>query len=221
MTTTTRLQAKSGDVPDETRAMGSKGRLEVVKLEGATAVRATFQPGFHWTEHVKPIVGTDLCQVHHVGYVISGRSMIRMADGAERELVAGDFFDVPPGHDAWVVGDEPYVTVDFTAASGPAPAPMDMASYTPPKGHSILLENERARVLEVRIKPGESSGLHQHPPCVIYQFTNTRVRFTEPGGASREAELHAGDITWSEGGWHEVENLGATDDWGIIIELKQ
>ena len=112
-TSTARLQAKSIDVPDEARAMGSAGRIEFVHLDGLTGGRATFQPGFRWTEHVKPIAGTDLCQVQHIGYVLSGRSMIRMADGTERELVAGDFFDVPPGHDAWVIGDEPYVSLDF------------------------------------------------------------------------------------------------------------
>jgi quercetin dioxygenase-like cupin family protein len=116
MSTAMQLQAKSIDVPDETRTFGSKGRIEFLHLGDVTAVRATFQPGFRWTEHARPVVGTDLCQARHVGYVISGRSGIRLADGTERELAAGDFFDVPPGHDAWVIGDEPYVTVDIALA---------------------------------------------------------------------------------------------------------
>jgi hypothetical protein len=110
----TAFRAKSLDVPDETRPFGSFGRLQVAHIGGVTAVRATFQPGFRWTDHVKPVVGTDLCQVRHVGYVISGRSGVRLADGTERELAAGDVYDVPPGHDAWVIGDEPYVTIDFS-----------------------------------------------------------------------------------------------------------
>ncbi len=116
MTTTNRtpLQAKSFDVPDESRQMGGKGRLEIIHLGTTTAARVTYQPGFHWTEHMRPIAGTDLCQVRHIGYVVSGRSLIKMADGTERELAAGDAFDVPPGHDAWVIGDEPYVAVDFS-----------------------------------------------------------------------------------------------------------
>ncbi|HVC80616.1 MAG TPA: cupin domain-containing protein [Chloroflexota bacterium] len=118
-TTTGQLQAKSLDVPDEARPFGAFGRLEIVHLGATTAVRATFQPGFHWIEHVKPLVGTDLCQVRHIGYVVSGRSGIRLADGTERELAAGDVFDVPPGHDAWVIGDEPYVSVDFSLAEAP------------------------------------------------------------------------------------------------------
>src|SRR6185312_245706 len=107
------LQAKSLDVPDETRSMGGSGQLQIVQLDACTVARATFQPGFRWTEHMKPVAGTDLCQVRHIGYVVSGKAMIRMADGAERELCAGDAFDVPPGHDSWVIGDEPYVSLDF------------------------------------------------------------------------------------------------------------
>jgi quercetin dioxygenase-like cupin family protein len=111
------LCAKSLDVPEETVPMGGKGRVEIVHLGGTTVARATFQPGFRWSEHVKPTAGTDLCQVPHVGYVVSGRAIIRMADGTERELAAGDGFDVPAGHNAWVVGDQPYVAVDFVASA--------------------------------------------------------------------------------------------------------
>lgn len=115
-TRTMQLHAKSLDVPDETRPFGAAGRIEIVHLGETTAARAIFQPGFHWLEHVKPAAGTDLCEVRHIGYVISGRLGLRMADGSERELAAGDVFDVPPGHDAWVIGDEPYISVDFSLA---------------------------------------------------------------------------------------------------------
>lgn len=110
----TRLQAKSLDVPDEVRPLGAGGRAEIVHLGGVTAVRVTFQPGWRWSEMVRPSAGTDLCQVHHVGYVVSGRAGLRMADGTEREVAAGDAYDVPPGHDAWVIGAQPYVAVDIT-----------------------------------------------------------------------------------------------------------
>ena len=113
---TTQLQAKSFDVPDESFPVGSLARVEIIHLGETTAHRATFQPGFRWTEHVKPAVGTDLCEIPHTGYVVSGRIGVRMADGTERELAAGDAFAVPPGHDVWVIGDEPYVAVDFTTA---------------------------------------------------------------------------------------------------------
>lgn len=216
----TRLQARSLDVPDETRPMGGKGRLEVVQIGETMLVRATFQPGFRWSEHVKPLAGTDLCQVRHVGYVVSGRAAIRMADGTERELAAGDAFDVPPGHDSWVIGDEPYVSLDFSAAerSGLGSA----GEHTsPPKGHRILLENERVRVLEACIRPGETTGMHSHPPCVVYALGSARVKLSFQDGTSREAEIRDGDTSWSEGGWHDVENIGTTDDIGIIVELKE
>jgi quercetin dioxygenase-like cupin family protein len=119
-TTALQPQAKSFDVPDESFPVGSVARVEIVHLGEITAHRVTFQPGFRWTEHVKPRAGTDLCQVRHIGYVVSGRSGIRMADGTERELAAGDVFDVPPGHDAWVIGDQPYVAVDFSPAKDAA-----------------------------------------------------------------------------------------------------
>ena len=110
------VRAKSfGSADQTTRSMGELGLGEIIQLGDITVVRATFQPGFRWTEHVKPIVGTEQCQARHVGYVVSGRARIRLADEAEGELKAGDVFDIPPGHDLWTVGDEAYVAIDFTA----------------------------------------------------------------------------------------------------------
>lgn len=117
-TSTAQPQAKNFDTPDEAFPVGDVARVEVVNLGEVTANRATMQPGFHWTEHVAPKVGTDLCEIRHTGYVVSGRAAVRMADGTERELSAGDAFDIPGGHDMWVVGDEPYVSVDFNFADG-------------------------------------------------------------------------------------------------------
>jgi hypothetical protein len=111
---------KSFDFPDETVPVGGIARVEIVHLGKTTANRVTFQLGFRWTEHVKPVVGTDLCEIPHSGYVVSGRAGIRMADGTEREMAARDAFDVPPGHDAWVIGDEPYVGVDFSSSEDAA-----------------------------------------------------------------------------------------------------
>lgn len=93
--------------------MGGFARVEIVHLGETTANRVTFQPGFRWSEHARPIVGTALCEIPHTGYVVSGRVGVRMADGTERELAAGDAFAMPPGHDVWVLGQEPYVAVDF------------------------------------------------------------------------------------------------------------
>ncbi len=109
------LQSRSLAQPDETRPV-DKGVVEVVRLDAATMMRTTFQPGWRWSECVKPIVGGESCQVNHVGYCVSGRLHVRMDSGDEMEIGAGDASHIPPGHDAWVVGDEQYVAIDFSGA---------------------------------------------------------------------------------------------------------
>lgn len=98
--------------PDETREL-PKTHIEVANLPDAVLMRATFQPGWKWSECVKPTVGTKSCQVGHINYVISGRMKIIMDDGTEKEMGPGDVAEIPPGHDAWVVGDEPCILMDF------------------------------------------------------------------------------------------------------------
>jgi quercetin dioxygenase-like cupin family protein len=100
------------DAPDEVRHF-DKSRVEVLKLGDAEAIRVTNQPGWRWSESVKPLVGTDSCQVSHLIHVISGRIMVRMDDGSEAEFGPGDVGFVPPGHDAWIIGNEPFVSIDF------------------------------------------------------------------------------------------------------------
>lgn len=110
------LQRKSLSSPDETRSF-DKGRFDVVTFEGATIGRGTLEPGWKWSECVKPIAGTETCQARHVGYAVYGRLKVVMDDGTETELAAGDAYVVPPGHDAWVVGDEPFVELEFESAA--------------------------------------------------------------------------------------------------------
>jgi quercetin dioxygenase-like cupin family protein len=105
-------EKKSMDAPEETRTF-DKGKVEIVKVGGGTVGRATFEPGWRWSEHVKPIAGTELCQAPHVAYQISGTLHVVMADGSEFDVKPGDVGVIPPGHDAWVVGNEPVVTVDW------------------------------------------------------------------------------------------------------------
>lgn len=108
------LLRRSFDSPDETRNFeGGKGRLEVFTTAGGVVGRATFEPGWRWSEHVKPIAGTDSCQAAHTGYFVSGRMKVVMDDGEEVEYGPGDFAEMAPGHDAWIVGDEPCVFVDW------------------------------------------------------------------------------------------------------------
>jgi|ERR671930_996250 hypothetical protein len=101
--------------PDETRTF-QNGQVEVLKIGGATIGRYRFEPGWRWSEHVKPIAKTDSCQAHHVGYVLTGRLHVVADDGGEAELGPGEAYEVQPGHDAWVVGDEAVTTVEFTGA---------------------------------------------------------------------------------------------------------
>jgi hypothetical protein len=103
---------KSFDAPEEIRSF-DKSKIEVVVLGDVKAMRVTNQPGWRWSECVKPAVGTDSCQVGHLIHVISGRIVVRMDDGSEAEFHPGDVGTIPPGHDAWVVGDEPFISIDF------------------------------------------------------------------------------------------------------------
>ena len=103
---------KSLNSPEEVRKF-DKGKVELVNVGGAAIGRATFEPGWKWSTCVKPIANTNSCQAAHYGYQLSGTMTTRMDDGAERTSNAGDVLNIPPGHDAWVVGNEPVVIVDF------------------------------------------------------------------------------------------------------------
>lgn len=108
------LQKGNFDQPDETRDAGGKGSLQVVRLDGLTATRATFHPGWRWSEHIKPLSGTESCQVMHLGTVLAGRIHVVLDDGTEAEAGPGDVYVIPPGHDAWVVGDQPLTFIDVS-----------------------------------------------------------------------------------------------------------
>lgn len=98
--------------PDETRTP-EKTKIEVVKLGNTSAARVTFQPGWKWSECIKPVVGTDSCQARHVGAVVSGSLHVVHEDGSEVDAGPGAAYVIEPGHDAWVVGDEPFVAFEF------------------------------------------------------------------------------------------------------------
>ncbi|MFG2005951.1 cupin domain-containing protein [Spirillospora sp. NPDC048911] len=107
------LEIKNFRHPDETREFQGNGKADMVTLAGQTVGRAVFEPGWRWSKNVKPIAGTDRCEVSHMGYCLAGRMRILMADGTQREVGAGDAVAIPPGHDAEVLGDEACVMVDF------------------------------------------------------------------------------------------------------------
>jgi len=107
---------KSFEEPDEVRLM-QKGKFELVHLGGLTIGRATYQPGWKWSEHVGPTVGTARCPVEHVGLVLSGTATVAFEGGRVIELKTGELFYIPPvPHDSWVIGDEPYVSLHFLGA---------------------------------------------------------------------------------------------------------
>ena len=109
------LQIKSIEKPDETRKFAAHGWVEIVNLPGMTFGRATFQPGWRWTNDIKPIAGTDLCMSSHKGYIQSGRMRIVMADGTESDVGPGDVFVCEPGHDAYILGNDDCVAFDFSS----------------------------------------------------------------------------------------------------------
>jgi hypothetical protein len=106
-------EVKNFESPDETRPFEGKGKADVVQIGGQTVGRGVFEPGWKWSENVKPIAGTDSCQVSHLGYCMSGRMKVHMDDGSEFEIGPGDVAAIPPGHDAEIVGDQECVFVDF------------------------------------------------------------------------------------------------------------
>ena len=108
------LAQKSLNKPDETRPFQGKGNMAVVTIGEATVGRGTFEPGWKWSSNVKPIAGTDSCQANHTAYVLSGRMIVKANDGSQIEYGPGDVMIAPPGHDAWTVGNEACVLVDWT-----------------------------------------------------------------------------------------------------------
>ncbi|WP_150245137.1 nuclear transport factor 2 family protein [Nocardiopsis quinghaiensis] len=108
------FQVAEFDEPEQSQEF-ERGRVDVVRVGGQGVARLSFQPGWRWSEHVRPIEGTETCTKTHCAHIVSGTLRCRMDDGTERDLRAGQVAFVPPGHDAWVVGDEPVVLVDWCA----------------------------------------------------------------------------------------------------------
>ena len=108
-------EVKGFDSPDEVREF-PLGRGDVVEIGGGTVMRMTLQPGWRWSDHVKPVGGTELCEAPHFQYLISGTIGVRMTDGSEFEVKGGEVNFLPSGHDAWVIGSDPAVAIDWGGA---------------------------------------------------------------------------------------------------------
>lgn len=116
------IEAKSFDEPDDTVTF-DHGRVNLLKFGSLAIGREVLEPGWRWSVHVKPIAGTERCEFRHVSVVIEGRIGVESRDGEVREFTAGEVVDIAPGHDAWVVGEQPAVTIDFQGVLGWAQAP--------------------------------------------------------------------------------------------------
>jgi hypothetical protein len=115
MATTRGIEKRGFDAPDETRPAGS-GEARIVNLGDVAIMQITLPPGWGWSKDAEPIAGTESCQAPHLAYHVAGRLRVRHDDGAEEEFGPGDLGRTAPGHDAWVVGDEPAVMLDITGA---------------------------------------------------------------------------------------------------------
>ena len=128
------MQKKTLNAPDEIRTF-DKGKVELATVGTVTFGRASLQPGWKWSESVKPIVKTEYCQAPHVQYQVSGRLRVKMADGSEQEFGPGDVGVIPPGHDAWVVGNEPVVAIDISG----------MTHYAKPAARKVVKKTVKAK----------------------------------------------------------------------------
>jgi hypothetical protein len=118
--------ARSFERPDDTTRFPN-GQEHVVEVSGTPVGQATFQPGWRWSNDVRPLMGTEACPFRHVGYALSGRLHVVTGDGATLDIAAGDLFEIPPSHDAWVVGDEPCALLDWGGKVREYAQPMDEA----------------------------------------------------------------------------------------------
>ena len=128
------MQKKTLSSPDEVRTF-DKGKVELATVGGITFGRASFEPGWKWSESVKPIVKTEYCQAPHVQYQVSGHLRVKMADGNEQDFGPGDVGVIPPGHDAWVVGNEPVVAIDISG----------MTHYAKPPARKVVKKKPKAK----------------------------------------------------------------------------
>ena len=110
------IESKSLEKPDEIRTP-AKTKIDVVHVGETEVGRFTFEPGWKWSECIKPVVKTDSCQADHLGFVVSGQIRVVHEDGTQVDVSAGDAYRIAPGHDAWVVGDEPFVGIEFKSAA--------------------------------------------------------------------------------------------------------
>ncbi len=167
--------------PDEVRGFGH-GRLELLRVGDSEIGRLVLQPGWRWSEHVKPIAGTELCEAPHFQYHVAGTLRIATADGVEFDATPGQVTSLPAGHDAWVVGDEEVVVVDWWGASNYARLPADGGGNSPPD----VIDRAGGGLELVRWRPGQ--------PVTCFRSPSSAVR-SKPAGLRPFASMKSSLIT--------------------------
>jgi PAS domain S-box-containing protein len=169
----TKLEAKSHDSPDEVRSL-NKSRIEVVRLDGFTMGRFNFEPGWRWSECIKPVANTEFCQASHVGYAVSGSTRVRLEDGTEKVIVAGESYSIPPGHDGWVEGNEPFVAIEVMSAAQYGKTSEELLREIAEALHDVVLlsDKDRTRVYFVnsayeRIWGRSRDELYANPQALL------------------------------------------------------
>ena len=148
------LEIRDFSKPDEVRTPQG-ATVEVVHLDGGEIGRYTFQAGWRWSECIKPVVGGDACQIHHVGYLVSGILRIQHEDGSTGDITPGAVYRIAPGHDGWVLGDEPAVVVEFQGAATYAEALKSLPRHRDPEANRLDVV---ARIEHRRDPPSSTEG---------------------------------------------------------------
>jgi class 3 adenylate cyclase len=174
-----RLQFKPLGAPDEVRNM-PRGTLELYSLDDLVFGRTVFQPGWRWSEDVKPIARTEWCQYHHLGVVRSGRLHVEMEDGTVLEVTSNSVFEIPPGHDAWVVGDEPWDAIDIAGMRSFGRIDEGAERIL---GAILFTDIVDSTGLAARLGPARwSELLHSHQQDVQFQLDRFRGRLVKSTG---------------------------------------
>jgi class 3 adenylate cyclase len=208
-----RLQRKAFASPDQVRTFAT-GTLEIVTLDEVAIGRFLFRPGWRWSKDVAPITGTRSCQHRHLGYTIAGSLHVRMDDGTELTIGPGDAYEIPPGHDAWVVGDEPWDSVEFTSAHAFGLSPEDL-------GERVLATILFSDVVD---STGTLARIGDHAWAALLREHNTRIRAAIDRQRGREIGS-AGDgfLALFDGAARAVRAAAAMDpamaDLGIRVRV--
>lgn len=190
-----RSVVRTFDDADEHREF-EEGFVDLISMAGVTFGRETLRPGWCWSKHVRTIADTERCEFHHVGYQVSGRWIVEDRDGVQQEIGPGDVFDTPPGHDSWVIGDEPCVTIDFQgiadwAARGSSPRTLTTVLFTDIVGstETIARIGDIAwRKLKAQYDERVSTALMDHGGALVdTSGDGAFARFGSPAAALRAA----------------------------------